>query len=543
VLNLTRLRKWRTGCIIADNLVTSPLVRWTWSGLGEIEYNASLREFRPTDHETIREMMSGRYLLASRLVDTSGVSPFAIGQQYRLWHDELHGFSWLRHFRDAQDTGERQFAHMLVLDWIGRNSRYNSKNWGLAVTCQRVMNWLRNYSLLGQGASREQIKTIARSISRQVHSVRLRTRFALDPIDELMGAILLVAVALSDGSDQSRIGALTLKLCGVLEQHLDDSGLHRSRNPGVQLYLLFELVSLRLTLSQKSKELAADLGALVDKMHLALDCVTLGTGGAAYFNGCGQLPAEIMFAVQTQGAARRSGNTLVSGYGLIEEGASTVILDAGNVPQPRFAENAHAGALAFEFSHGHELVVGNCGPAPDELSASRDLFRQGAAHCGPTINDQSAARIGARGVLYSTGGTPFIEVGDKEPVITARTSGFRLRFGVEIERQISLMSSGRTLVGQDRVRVPSARRKFSSKLMQRFHLAPGAKAIRAKGEEIIHIRLQSGAEWTFLWEGATVRIEDSVRQSAHIGYYRTRQIVLEAPVAADLEIAWIFTLQ
>jgi len=543
VLNLTRLGNWRTVCIIADKLITSPLVRWTWSGLTEVEYNASLREFRPADNETISEMMNGRYLLASRLVDTGGVSPFAIGDEYRPWHDELHGFSWLRHFRDARDVGQRQFAHMLVLDWIGRNSNYNRENWGLSVTSQRVMNWLRNYSLLGEGASRDQKKTIARSIAKQVHSVSLRTPFALDPISELMGTILPVAVALSDNSDQEKIGALTGELCQLLRQHLDGDGLHRSRNPAVQLYLLFELVSLRLTLSQKSSELVAELGSLVDKMHLALDCVTLGTGAAAYFNGCGQLPAELMFAVQTQGTARRSGNTKVSGYALIEEGGSTVILDAGNVPAPRFAENAHASALAFEFSHGHELVVGNCGPAPDELSASRDLFRAGAAHSGPTINDQSAARIGPRGVLYSTGGTPVIKVGQTEPVITARTSGFRLRFGVEIERQISLMSFGRTLVGQDHLYVPSGRKKFSSKLKQRFHLAPRAQAIRAEGEDIIHIRLQSGAMWTFLWEGASAHIEDSVRQSAHIGYYRTKQIVLEAPLAADLEIAWIFTLQ
>jgi len=543
VLNLTRLRKWRTACIIADNLVTSPLVRWTWSGLTETKYTGSLREFRPTDHETIREMMSGRYLLASKLVDTSGVSPFAVTSEHRAWHEELHGFSWLRHFRDAQDEGERRFAHTLVLDWIGRNSRYDSKNWGLAVTAQRVMNWLRNYSLLGEGASRDQIKTIAHSISVQVHSVRLRTPLALDPLNELMGTILLVAVALSDGSTQKQLAALTTELCEVLKKHLDGSGLHLSRNPGVQLDLLGELVSLRLTLSQRSGELARDLGRLVDAMHLALDNVTLGTGDAAYFNGCGQLPSELMFAVQTQGSARRSGNSLASGYGLIEQGGSTLILDAGNVPPPRFAQNAHASALAFEFSHGHELVVGNCGPAPDELNAAKDLFRQSAAHSGPTINDCSSARIGGRGVLYATGRTPVIRVGDTEPVITARTAGFKSRFGVEIERRVSLMSSGRTLVGQDRLDVSNGREKISGTFMQRFHLAPGAQVTRAENEDIIHIRLQSGAMWAFLWEAATARLEDSVRQSAHIGYYRTSQIVLEAAVAADLEIAWIFTLQ
>ena len=69
-----------------------------------------------------------------------------------------------------------------------------------------------------------------------------------------------------------------------------------------------------------------------------------------------------------------------------------------------------------------------------------------------------------RSVLYATGGAPFIEVGETEPTITARTSGFMQRFGVEIERQVSLMSFGRTLVGQDRLRTPSGQRKFSGKL-------------------------------------------------------------------------------
>ncbi len=541
--DLTRFRKWRTVCIIADKVITSALVRWTWSSLTENKYSASLREFRPSDRETVLEMMNGRYLLASKLVDTGGVSPFGVAAGHQAWHEELQGFSWLRHFQDARDVGERRFARTLVLDWIGRNSDYNAANWGLALTSERVMNWLRHYSLLIEGASGDQLKTIARSISVQVQSVHLRTPFALDPINELMGFVLPVAVALSDGSTLSEIGELTEELCLVLKEHFDDSGLHLSRNPATQLYLLCEMVSLRLTLSQRSGELARELGVLVDAMHLALDCVTLSTGAAAYFNGCGQLPAELMFAVQTQGSQRRTKNSLVSGYGLIQEGDSTVILDAGNVPPARFAANAHAGALAFEFSYGPELVVGSCGPAPDELSASRNLFRHSAAHSAPTINDLSSARIGGRSVLYSLGSLPVIEVGDTEPVITARTGGFRSRFGVDIERRVSLMSNGRTLVGQDRLSAPGPARKFTANLIQRFHLAPGAEVNRSPDEEIIRIRLQSGAVWTFLWEGATARIEQSVRQSAHIGYYRTRQIVLEAPVAVDLEIAWIFTLQ
>jgi hypothetical protein len=34
-----------------------------------------------------------------------------------------------------------------------------------------------------------------------------------------------------------------------------------------------------------------------------------------------------------------------------------------------------------------------------------------------------------------------------------------------------------------------------------------------------------------------------VRQSAYVGFHRTRQLVLETHLSADTEIAWIFTLE
>jgi uncharacterized heparinase superfamily protein len=55
--------------------------------------------------------------------------------------------------------------------------------------------------------------------------------------------------------------------------------------------------------------------------------------------------------------------------------------------------------------------------------------------------------------------------------------------------------------------------------------------------------LPNGQVWSFLWEGAECREEESVRQSAYVGLHKTRQLVLETEVAADREIAWIFTVE
>lgn len=539
----SRSRSWRSNRRLADKVITSPLVRWTWLGLSPETYSPALNEFRPMDRDTVREMMSGRYLLASKLVDTDGGSPFAVDVDHHDWHDELHGFSWLRHFRDARNTDERYFARTLVMDWVSRFAEFDPDTWSLTLTTQRLMNWLRHFNLLSEGASVEQIKAISRSIGMQAQSVKLRGALALDPLEELMAAILPVAVALCDASDDRHVGQTAEKLAGLLKKHVDDSGFYRGRSARQQLILLTELVTVRQALSQRSVELVRQIGPLVEKMHLALDSITLSSGEPAYFNGAGQLPVELIFAVQTQGSARRQGNTLVGGYGVVADGQSVAILDSGRVPGSAYAADAHASALALEFSHAKELIFGNCGPAPAELEENRDLFRIGPTHSGPTVDGQSSARFGRNGVLLNYGDKPYIEVDRDEASMLARTSGFRSRFGVQIERRVTLMSGGETLVGQDKLISPGGRRNLKGELVLRFHLAPGATASRPEDGEMVLITLGSGSRWSFLWEAATLHIEDSVRQSSHIGFYRTQQIVLTAAVAPDAEVAWIFTKQ
>ena len=140
---------------VADHIVTNPVARWTWTGPSNDELVGTLVEFRPADRETVLEMMQGRYLLASRLVDTHGVSPFSIDEVHGDWLDDLHAFGWLRHFRDARSDEERRFARTLALDWSGREGAFDRETWAPALCARRVLNWLRHYNVLLEGASME----------------------------------------------------------------------------------------------------------------------------------------------------------------------------------------------------------------------------------------------------------------------------------------------------------------------------------------------------------------------------------------------------
>ena len=127
---------------------------------------------------------------------------------------------------------------------------------------------------------------------------------------------------------------------------------------------------------------------------------------------------------------------------------------------------------------------------------------------------------------------------EADHTLVMRTHGYAERFGVVLERRLTLLAEGLSLVGQDRVL--KARSKVSGAVAIRFHLAHQTQVSQAG--DMLKLRLASGQVWNFLWEGAEMRVEDSVRQSAYFGFHRTKQVVLDALVADVGEISWIFTL-
>ncbi|MHA6299487.1 heparinase II/III family protein [Devosia sp. CAU 1758] len=520
---------------LADAVVTMPLLRWTWRGQTDYAFAGDLPDFRPADREAVREMMSGRYLLASKLFETGGASPFSLDVEHPDWWNNLHSFSWLRHFRDVRDPGEKQFARTLVLDWIGREGQFEADSWTLTLTAQRVLNWLRHLTPLLDGANADQTRTIQRSLGTQVQSLRVRGPLAADSVEALFAAIGLLGAELCNVGDVPDIDTNVARLDALLGQQLDRDGLHLTRNPRLQLALLVELTSLRRAVGRHGSPAMSELANRIDRMHEALDTLTLSSGEPVYFNGCGQVPHDVLVAVQANGPSASRRSRLLGGYGIVRAGDTVVIADSGLRPPPGFDAEAHDGALAFEFAHGSELVVGSCGPAPSDLPESQTLFRQGVAHSAPTIDAEGAGQGSGRDVQNQP-----IVLDTGEHMLSLTSAGYARRFGAEIERRLTLLSDGTTLVGQDRI-VPAG--EPHGLLTLRFHLAPGVKVRQTTGEGIARLVLPNGVIWSFLWEGAQFREEDSVRQSAYLGFHRTSQLVLETNIGPSTEVAWIFTLE
>lgn len=541
VIDVLRFGLRRAGLGLADRVVSHPMFSWTWSGDDAGHFVQRLSEFRPADTQTIIEMMEGKYLLAARMVETGGASPFALDTDADAWFADLHSFGWLRHFSALTDPGQRAFARTLVLDWIGRFGQFERDAWDVFITARRVLNWLKSLSLLEEGATPDQMRTIFRALGVQVASLKVRAPLTSDPVQRLMAEIALVGAALSESEESGELSAHVARLTAMLETAIDPDGLGRNRNPFSQMQVLSEIIPVNQVLGQRHGVLSGPIARRIEAMHRALEKLVLGTRELTYANGCGQVPVELILAIAAQSGVRATGSGLCGGYGILVDGSSKLVADSGQVPPPDFAGDAHAGALSFEFACGSTLIVGNCGPAPGQLAESRDLFRHTSAHSAPTIDDISSARISKP--LRQRGPAPQIVLEPDENALEMRTGAYRGRFGLDIVRRLTLMGGGQTLVGQDRFVAAGRAGRQQGHFSIRFHLAPGATVERSSGESMARLVYRNGDVWAFLWEGAEAEIEDSVRHSASLGLNRTRQIVLTGPASEGAEIAWVFTRQ
>ncbi len=540
---------------IIEHVITSPLIRWTWSGLSDPSYISSLVEFRPTDKETARDMICGRYLLAGRLVGTESTSPFLVKEADEQWKRRLNNFSWLRHFSSFGDVSEKEFARILVLDWIGRNKNFNKNSWSPIITSKRVLNWLRHFLMLTEGASDKEIKIISHSLGTQLQSLKIRSKFMKSPIDKIYSAMAMLGSSLVRKNKEKTILSRFSRLQVLLDEQIDENGLHLSRNAFFQFEILSELVSLKQTLIQSNFTHQNQLDRFIktiDLMYLALDSLTLSTGELAYFNGAGYIPTDLFVALLAKANKEPKKSKIFSGYGILTSNKSTLIADAGIVPNIKFSKNAHASALAFEFSYGSDLIVGNCGACANS-NANNNYFRLGKAHNGIVINGFSSAKVIKRGSfanhlkankkLLEYKNNITMNFDDDETTMSLVNYDFAKKFGIKLQRNFSFLKDEASLIGVDKISAINEK-STSAEIELGFHLAPNSQIFRSETGDVFYITLQSGAKWAFLWEGADASLKKSYRHSNYFGALPIDKIVLNSHFEKSTkEISWIFTKQ
>ncbi|MGB8818102.1 MAG: heparinase II/III family protein [Rhizobiaceae bacterium] len=553
IIGLAAAGLWRR---LSRRLRTGPIARWRFAGLSPDRVLIAPPDLRMADAHVAQEFYSGRYALAGKTVETGGLSPFQIMPPSAEWASGLHNFRWLRHMREAGTGLASVHARSLVTDWLRLHGRIiEGPTWDADTVAKRVIAWLQHSGTLLRDCDLAFYRAFLKSLAFQLRYLKAVAKGLDQAEPRLRARIALVLAALSLPVSAARLNAATRHLVHELERQILPDGTHLSRNPESVLELLTDLLPLRQTFINQSKNPPAALVAAIERLLPALRFFRHRDGSLARFNGAG-------FAMQERIAAvlrfdDSAGTPLASaphgGYQRLSMGSVTLIADTGAPPPVGASDDIHAGCLSFEFSSGRHSFVVNAGVDRFGPPEFRPLARTTAAHSTATINDLSSCRFAEKGALSNLAGTPILSGPRRVPVKRQDTGhtqafvsshdGFVGSAGLLHEREITLSHGGSVISGRDKFVAPAGHPARSGTAVQvaiRFHIHPKVHLV-INAENQFELLANRDDTWVFTCNDIAPHDEESLFFAGISGPQKTRMIVLEFDASNVSEVTWQFT--
>jgi uncharacterized heparinase superfamily protein len=526
------------------------------------------RDLRPGRADTADALFQGRWSLPGGQVRTDGATPFDAVAPSETWSEELHGFSWLRHFTAAGGDAARTYAQTLVAGWIVQAGTWNDIAWRPQVVGRRLASWVSNGALIIDGSDLIYRSTLLRNMARQAR--HLARTAALAPAGEprFTAAVGLAFSGLCLSEGQKRLDKGLRLVCRELDRQILADGGHVSRNPAAVLSIMLDLISLREALKARRIEVPKPIRDAIDRMMPMLRFFRHGDGRLALFNGANEGPDGAIDAAlehdDTKG--RPFGFAPHSGYQRLAAGPAYVIADTGPPPPGRYSHAAHAGCLSFEMSARAARLVVNCGSTrvlgPDWEAASRAT----AAQSTLVLADTSSARILRGRIGRALLGARLMEgpsrvesrrnENDAGIWLEASHNGYEKLFGLVHRRRLFLDKTGEELRGEDLLvegdpasgpfpwqRAWWRKRPENPPFTIRFHLHPDARASLAHDGSNVLVLLPNGDGWQFRALGtggpAPISLEESVYLGGGEPARRSEQIVVSGAVfRGEAKVNW-----
>ena len=551
--NIWRLASGRASRVAMARALGSPLLRWRYGAALAEEIVLVPQELRSADPSFANELAAGQMGLAGQLVHIGKGSPFELTQRNAVWVRELQGFAWLRHLRAAGTLEAAATARALVVQWIARGQGTDRLGREPAVRARRMMSWLANSDMLLADVDQGAFDRTAQSLGDQLIALSSAWRAAPVGYPRLLALTGLVYGDLCIAGHDRHLAQSERLLGAELTRQILPDGGHISRNTGVLVEIMLDLLPLRQCFATAKRELPAPVEAAMSRIMPMLRYMRLGDGSLARFNGVGASPVAELAAILAYDTAQQKQLTAApqSGYARLERGDCVVIADAGSAPPITLGAQAMAGCLSFEMSAGGTAMVVNGGfpMAADEKHIA--VARATASHNTLAFGGQSSARrLVNRRLERLAGGVPLALSGAVTSSLAQSENGDELEIshggyvgehGLVHRRRLALNKDGTKLEGSDRLGGVSraVRLPRDVPFTIHFHLAPKVTCERTAEAGAV-LRLRDGTQWQFAADGAEISIEPSVHYADPSGPARALQIVLRGSCWGDMEVRWSF---
>ena len=426
-------------------------------------------------------------------------------------YDNLNSFFWLFSL-DLKSS--KKDTQNIILQWIEKNNRYNSKSWKIDIVAKRIIAWISNSKLTYEDGGPVYRNKFNNTIKKQINHLINEIEKDEWVDDKMIGcaAIILAGLTYQDKDGYLNSGFNLLKK--IIKFSFNNDGFPKSRNPRQLNFYLKYFVLIREWLKESQNEIPEYINENVYYLGQAYSFIWRYDKKDFLFNGNHETNnTEFDQYLKRLGYSFKSQSNELGGYAILNNKKISLVMDIGSSPDKKFSSDYQAGSLSFEIMSGEKKLICNSGYFQNFKHRLNELSKSTAVHSTLTLDDNSSCKFIK---VQNLGSRVFqgLKVIRKNIVfeknywkISAAHDGYLKKYGVIYDREIEFYPEQMKFIGYDKI---TSKNKINNlKFDIRFHLEPNVKVMKTQDNKSILIDLD-GEGWKFISADNDINIDNGL---------------------------------
>jgi len=458
-------------------------------------------------------------------------------------YKNLNSFFWLFSL-DLKSS--KKATQNIILQWIDKNHRYNSKSWEVDIVAKRIIAWTSNSRLTYEDGSADYKNNFNSVIKKQINHL-INEIEASEWVDNKMiscAAIILTGLSYRDKNNYLDTGLNLLKK--LVKFSFDSDGFPKSRSIRQLCFYLKYFILIREWFKESQSEIPNFINENIYYLGQAYAFSWQNNKVNLLFNGNHETNnIDFDYYLKKLGYSFKNQTNELGGYASLNNKKTSLIMDVGPSPDKKFSSNYQSGTLSFEIISNGKKLICNSGYFQNHNHQLNKLSKSSAIHSTLILDDRSSCKFNKtknKNSRISNG----IKILKKNIVfeknywkINAAHDGYLKQYGIIHEREIEFYPEQIKFIGHDKIISKNGIKNLKFDI--RFHLEPNTKIMKTLDNKSILIEL-NGEGWKFNSDDNNMNIDKGLYFGRKDSFVDNQNIVISGMTDGENQtIKWEIT--
>ena len=456
-------------------------------------------------------------------------------------YKNLNSFFWLFSL-DLKSS--KKDTQNIILQWIDKNHRYNSKSWEFDIMAKRIIAWTSNSRLTYEESDSNYKNNFNLIIKKQINHLINEIEGSKWVDDKMIGcaAIILSGLSYQDNEGHLKIGLNLLRK--LVKYSFDNDGFPRSRSIRQLCFYLKYFILIREWFKESQSEIPDVINENIYYLGQAYALTWQDNKIDLLFNGNHETNnIDFDHYLKKLGYSFKNQNNELGGYAALNNKNISLIMDVGSSPEKKFSANYQAGALSFEIISNGKKLICNSGYFQNHNHELNELSKSTAIHSTLILDDRSSCKFNKSKSSKITHGLKILK---KDIIfeknywkINASHDGYLKQYGIVHEREIEFYPEQKKFIGHDKIISKNSFKNLKFEI--RFHLEPNIKTMKTQDNKSILIDLD-GEGWKFNSDKNDMNIDNGLYFGRKDTFINNQNIVISGMTNEENQtIKWEIT--